>query len=49
MLAFVIATCAYSLSMSITPGPTNIIMMTTGVNHGFVRHCRLQQGRLLVL
>lgn len=35
MLAFVIATCAYSLSMSITPGPTNIIMMTTGVNHGF--------------
>lgn len=35
MLAFIIATCAYSLSMSITPGPTNIIMMTTGVNHGF--------------
>lgn len=35
MIAFIIATCAYSLSMSITPGPTNIIMMSTGVNHGF--------------
>lgn len=35
MIAFIIATCAYSFSMSITPGPTNIIMMTTGVNHGF--------------
>ena len=35
MFAFIIATCVYSLSMSITPGPTNIIMMTAGVNHGF--------------
>jgi len=35
MIAFVVATFLYSLSMSITPGPTNIIMMTTGVNHGF--------------
>ena len=35
MIAFIIATCAYSLSMSITPGPTNIIVMTAGVNHGF--------------
>lgn len=35
MIAFLIATCAYSFSMSITPGPTNIIMMSTGVNHGF--------------
>ena len=35
MIAFIIVTCAYSLSMSITPGPTNIIMMTAGVNHGF--------------
>ena len=35
MIAFSIATMLYALSMSITPGPTNIIMMTTGVNHGF--------------
>ena len=35
MIAFIIATVLYALSMSITPGPTNIIMMTTGVNHGF--------------
>jgi len=35
MTAFVIAAALYAFSMSITPGPTNIIMMTTGVNHGF--------------
>lgn len=36
MIAFSVATMLYALSMSITPGPTNIIMMTTGVNHGFI-------------
>lgn len=35
MIAFVTATIFYAFSMSITPGPTNIIMMSTGVNHGF--------------
>lgn len=35
MLAFITATVLYAFSMSITPGPTNIIMMSTGVNHGF--------------
>lgn len=35
MIAFAITTMLYAFSMSITPGPTNIIMMTTGVNHGF--------------
>ncbi len=35
MIAFIVATIIYAFSMSITPGPTNIIMMTTGVNHGF--------------
>tara|TARA_R110002096_G_scaffold416576_2_gene619324 strand:+ start:148342 stop:148941 length:600 start_codon:yes stop_codon:yes gene_type:complete len=35
MTAFIVATMLYALSMSITPGPTNIIMMSTGVNHGF--------------
>ncbi len=35
MIAFITATILYAFSMSITPGPTNIIMMSTGVNHGF--------------
>ncbi len=35
MIAFITATMLYAFSMSITPGPTNIIMMSTGVNHGF--------------
>ncbi len=35
MIAFITATVLYAFSMSITPGPTNIIMMSTGVNHGF--------------
>lgn len=35
MFAFIVATIFYAFSMSITPGPTNIIMMTTGVNYGF--------------
>jgi len=35
MSAFAIATMLYAFTMSITPGPTNILMMTTGVNHGF--------------
>lgn len=34
-MSFVIAVCLYAFSMSITPGPTNIIMMSTGVNSGF--------------
>lgn len=35
MATFIIAIILFALSMSVTPGPTNIIMMTTGVNHGF--------------
>jgi threonine/homoserine/homoserine lactone efflux protein len=35
MLAFIFATIFYAFSMSITPGPTNIIMMSTGLNYGF--------------
>ncbi len=30
-----IAMCMFSLSMSISPGPVNLITLSTGVNHGF--------------
>ena len=35
MAAFIITIIFYAFGMSITPGPTNIIMMSTGVNYGF--------------
>ena len=35
MTAFVITIIFYAFGMSITLGPTNIIMMSTGANHGF--------------
>ena len=34
-MSVIIAMCLYALSMSLSPGPTTIIAMTTGVNHGF--------------
>jgi len=34
-MALILAMCAFSLSMSITPGPVNIICLSSGVNHGF--------------
>ena len=35
MTAFVITIIFYAFGMSITLGPTNIIMMSTGANYGF--------------
>ncbi|MBT5187700.1 MAG: LysE family transporter, partial [Kordiimonadaceae bacterium] len=34
-MSVIIAMCLYALSMSLSPGPTTIIAMSTGVNHGF--------------
>lgn len=34
-MSVIIAMCLYSLSMSISPGPVNLITLSTGVNHGF--------------
>lgn len=34
-MSVIFAMCLYSLSMSITPGPVNLITLTTGINHGF--------------
>ena len=36
-MSAVLAMCFYSLSMSISPGPVNMIALTTGLNRGFRR------------
>jgi threonine/homoserine/homoserine lactone efflux protein len=46
-MTFIIAICLYSFSMSITPGPTNIIMMSAGVNHGFLKTIPFAAGSAL--
>jgi len=34
-MSVLIAMCVFSLAMSVTPGPVNLITFSTGVNHGF--------------
>ena len=34
-MAVFIAMCVYSLSMSISPGPVNLVALTSGLNNGF--------------
>lgn len=36
-MTIIIAMCLFSLSMSISPGPVNMITLSTGINHGFRR------------
>jgi len=36
-MSLLIAMCSFALSMSISPGPVNIITLTSGINHGFIR------------
>ncbi len=36
-MSIIIAMCTYALTMSISPGPVNIITMTSGLNHGICR------------
>jgi threonine/homoserine/homoserine lactone efflux protein len=36
-MSFIIAIAMFALSMSISPGPVNMVTLTTGVNHGFWR------------
>ncbi|MCZ4280094.1 LysE family translocator [Kiloniella laminariae] len=33
-MTFILAMCTYALTMSISPGPVNIITLTSGLNHG---------------
>lgn len=39
-----LAMALYSLSMSISPGPVNLLAMTNGLNHGFGRSFRYVSG-----
>jgi len=34
-MSVIFAMCLFSLSMSISPGPVNLITLSTGANHGF--------------
>lgn len=34
-MSLIIAMCVFSLSMSISPGPVNLITLSAGANHGF--------------
>ncbi|WP_421781396.1 LysE family translocator [Kiloniella litopenaei] len=36
-MSIIIAMCTYALTMSISPGPVNVITMTSGLNHGIYR------------
>jgi len=36
-MTFIIAMCTFAFTMSITPGPVNIITLSSGTNHGVVR------------
>lgn len=35
MLSVIFAMCLFALTMSLSPGPVNLISLSTGVNHGF--------------
>ena len=36
-MSFILAMCTFALTMSITPGPVNIITLSSGTNHGVLR------------
>jgi len=36
-MSIFLAMALYAFSMSITPGPTNFVLLSTGVNHGFYK------------
>jgi len=36
-MSLIFAMCLFSISMSISPGPVNVITLSTGVNYGFKR------------
>jgi len=36
-MSLILAMCSFALSMSISPGPVNLITLSTGINHGFIR------------
>jgi len=36
-MSLILAMCSFALSMSISPGPVNLITLSTGINYGFIR------------
>lgn len=36
-MSLIVAMCVYSFSMSVSPGPVNLITLSTGISHGFKR------------
>ncbi len=36
-MSLILAMCGFSLAMSISPGPVNMVIVSSGVNHGFRR------------
>jgi threonine/homoserine/homoserine lactone efflux protein len=45
-MSFIIAIGLYAFSMSASPGPTNIILLKSGVNHGFLKSVPFATGAL---
>ncbi|MBT5187699.1 MAG: LysE family translocator [Kordiimonadaceae bacterium] len=43
-MSFIFAIGLYAFSMSASPGPTNIILFTSGVNHGFLKSVPFATG-----
>lgn len=37
MLSLILAMCSFSLAMSITPGPVNMVILSSGINYGVKR------------
>jgi len=46
-MSLVFAMCLFSLSMSISPGPVNVISLSTGVNYGFKKAIPFVSGATL--
>ena len=44
MFSVIVAMCLFALSMSISPGPVNLIVLSTGVNHGFKKSMPFVSG-----
>ena len=36
-MAFILAMCGFSLAMSISPGPVNVLSLSSGANNGFLK------------
>lgn len=45
--ALLLAMCLFSLSMSISPGPVNMVIVASGANHGFYRTLPFVSGATL--